>query len=286
MRPPQGFRHHSGKRFTGWIREGFSPPELLLEYPDKIGTLPGAEHLLDCEGRQIHRLPLGWQGGEHSCFTYYFTNGSLGRSFRRSYAFRSLQMSLRLQRHGFSTPDILAACKRRGERLNWTGLLVAAEIQSVWELPSAGRHVFQIHHAIDLSDELAAALGRYLASLHGVGFFHGDLKSRHILVSRQPESPSFHLVDLEKSLYLPRVPASLKVILASRDLVQLFASLPGATDHESKARLILESYLQSTTLNNQHKKRLKKLTSLYGKQGSFRQGRTLLENLIGLLRRD
>jgi len=271
--------------FAGWIREGFLPPQALLDHPEEIGRLPGAQHLLDCEGRQIHRLPLPFQDGTRSCFTYYFTNASFGRGFRRSYAFRTLRMSLRLQKHRFPTLNVLAALKRRGELLNWTGLLVAEEVQSVCELPSAGQHVFQIHPSISLSPELAAALGRYLASLHGAGFYHGDLKSRHTLVSDQKQGYSFHLVDLEKSLYLPYLPSSLGLVLASRDLVQLFASLPGADPRESKADLVLESYLESADLTARQKRALKKLTSLYGKHGSFRQGRTLLENLVDLLRR-
>jgi len=58
MKAPPGFSRHSGPTFVGWIREGFQPPADLLERPEEIGNLPGAEHLLDCRGRQIHRLPL------------------------------------------------------------------------------------------------------------------------------------------------------------------------------------------------------------------------------------
>jgi hypothetical protein len=284
MKAPRGFRHYKGKTFVGWVREGFHPPDQLFESPEENGRLPGAEHLLDCRGRQIYRLPLVLKGTTRSCFTYYFTNASLGRSLRRSYAFRTLRISLLLKERGFSTLEVLAALKRRGEILNWTGLLIATDLQAVCELPSAGRHVFQIHASISLSPDLAASLGRYLASLHNAGFFHGDLKTRHILVSEGVEEWVFHLVDLEKCLYLPRLPSPLTVFAAGRDLVQLFASLPEA-DSNSLGEALLESYLQAIKLNMRQKDRLRRITALYGRRGRFRQGRTLLANVLDLVRR-
>jgi len=284
MKPPPGFNRYTGKIFVGWLREGFQPPDELLERPEQIGHLPDAEHLLDCGGRQIHRLPLFFEGAARSCFAYYFTNASLGRSLRRSYAFRTLKTSLRLKEQSFSTLDVLAAMKRRGEFFNWTGLLIAGDLQSVCELPSAGRHVFQIHAPIALTPELATSLGEYLASLHNSGFFHGDLKSRHILVSKGPGGWVFHLVDLEKCLYLPHLLPAVKVLGASRDLVQLFASLPQA-DLDSTGGILLESYLQALTLSPRLKETLKRITGLYGKRGRFRQGRTLLANVLDLVRR-
>ena len=284
MKAPPGFSRYSGRTFVGWIREGFQPPDELLDCPEEIGRFPGAEHLLDCRGRQIHRLPLAFEGAPRSCFTYYFTNASLGRSLRRSYAFRTLRMSLLLKEHGFSTLDVLAALKRRGQLLNWTGLLIAGDIQSVCELPSTGRHVFRIHGSVDLSGDLAASLGKYLASLHNASFLHGDLKTRHILVSRGAEGWFFHLVDLEKCLYLPHLPSPLRVLVAGRDLVQLFASLPEA-DVESSGGVLLESYLEAIRLSARQKERLRRITALYGKRGRFRQGRTLLANVLDIVKR-
>jgi len=283
MKAPPGFNRYRGSRFVGWIRDGFQPLDDLLDHPEEMGRLPGAEHLLDCRGRQIHRLLLPFDGTPRSCFAYYFTNASLGRSLRRSYAFRTFAMSLRLKEHGFSTLDVLAALKRRGDLLNWTGLLIAVELQSVCELPSAGQHVFQIHASIGLSPELAASLGKYLASLHNAGFFHGDLKTRHILVSTGPEGPVFHLVDLEKCLYLPRLLPPLKVLAASRDLVQLFASLP-RPDVDSSGKLLLDSYLEAVRLSTRRKETLRRITGLYGRRGRFRQGRTLLANVLDLVK--
>ncbi len=284
MKPPPGFSRYTGKTFVGWVREGFDPPGELLDHPEEVGRFPGAEHLLDCRGRQIHRLPLAFDGTPRSCFTYYFTNASLGRSLRRSYAFRTLRMSLLLKERGFSTLEVFAAMKRRGQLLNWTGLLIAGDLQSVCELPSAGRHVFQIHASISLSAELAASLGAYLASLHNAGFLHGDLKTRHILVSKGAEGWVFHLVDLEKCLYLPRLASPLRVLAAGRDLVQLFASLP-ESDLESTGKVLLDSYLDAIRLSVRQKERLRRITALYGKRGRFRQGRTLLTNVLDLLKR-
>ncbi|MFB3905214.1 MAG: lipopolysaccharide kinase InaA family protein [Acidobacteriota bacterium] len=284
MKAPPGFTPYTGRTFVGWIHDGFQPPDELLDRPEEMSRLPGAEHLLDCRGRQIYRLPLIFEGVPRSCFAYYFTNASLGRSLRRSYAFRTLRTSLRLKKHGFSTLDVFAALKRRGELLNWTGLLIAGDLQSVHELPSAGRHVFQIHATISLSAELAASLGRFLATLHDTGFFHGDLKTRHILLTQGPDGCTFHLVDLEKCLYLPRLVSPLKVLAASRDLVQLFASLPEA-EMECAGEVLLSSYMDAVRFSPRQKERLRQITGLYGKRGRFRQGRTLLANVLDLVKR-
>ena len=281
------YRRHEGHGFRGWVRDDFAPPPEILDNPEIIGRLPGAEHLLDCEGRQIHRAPLPLGGQTVSCFTYYFTNGSWPRSLRRSYAFRTLRVSEKLRAAGLPTLEVLAALKRRGEILNWNGLLVAREIQNVLELPSRGTHVFRIHPTAPLCGAVAEALGAHLAGFHAQGFFHGDLKTRHILVQARPDTPqrpeAFHLVDLEKTVCLPRAPQFVRLVLGSRDLVQLMASLPLDEAAGFRAHL-LESYLERAPLSTGNKARMRRILGLYGETGAFRQGSTLAANLWRLAR--
>jgi hypothetical protein len=281
------FRRFSGRRFRGWVRNDFEPPLSLLDYPERLDEFVEVDKLLDCAGRQISRAMLAVAGRPESCFIYHFTNTSWSRGLRRSYAFRSLRLSRKLRNSGIGTLEVLAALKRRGEFLNWQSILVAREIAPVCELPAADNHLFQIHPSAPLSPLITHELARELAFFHGQGFFHGDLKSRHILVNRDNGSrPRFYFVDLEKTLYLPRLPRSLRAVLESRDLVQLFASLP--RDNGKRRHLqeeLLEAYLEAACHPPRLRRIFRRILELYGPDGGFSQGETLWTNICKSLRR-
>ncbi len=274
------FQPYVGKRFKGWIHKDFQPPVELLEYPEKVCEFPGAERLLDCRGRQIFRLPLLVRGQFQSCFTYYFRNASLSRSLRRNYAFQNLRMSRKLHRNGLGTITVVAALKQRGEWLNWHSFSVAPEIPSVCEIPSTGNHIFQVHPVIDFSPQIAVDLARELVSFHTKGFFHGDLKTRHILVDiRQNPHTRFYFVDLEKCQHFPHLKGYLRDILAARDLVQLFASLPETSKVANFKGVLLDHYLGASELSLSRQERLRRIIDLYRPGGVLRQGQTLFSSL-------
>ncbi|MGH9339353.1 MAG: lipopolysaccharide kinase InaA family protein [Acidobacteriota bacterium] len=265
-----------GKLFHGWIHPEFSPPFELLEDPELAKDAEGAQCLLESEGRRIVRLPLRVNGSIESCFAYYFKNSSFSRSLRQNYAFRSLRLSSKLIQRGIGSFEILAALKRRDEWLNWHSFVVAREIKAVYEMPSAENHAFNTHPVIEFSPAVASALASELAEFHREGFFHGDLKTRHILVyPRQNPGLEFYFVDLEKCHYLPRIPAVFKDILIVRDLVQLFASLPA--DYSHVRDQFMHEYLRALKLPPRRQRRLGKLLNLYGPEGPLKQGQTLLE---------
>ena len=125
---------------------------------------------------------------------------------------------------------------------------------------------------------------RELAGFHSKGFFHGDLKTRHVLVQhRSNRGPRFFFVDLEKCISVPYFPGFLRDILAARDLIQLFASLPrespGFAQGES-SKLLLRRYLEAAPISGRRRKRLRSIVKLYSSQGEFQQGRTLLSNVL------
>ncbi|MEE2840594.1 MAG: lipopolysaccharide kinase InaA family protein [Acidobacteriota bacterium] len=274
------YQRHLGTHYQGWIHPEFSPPEQLLETPEKAGELPGAEPVLDCRGRQIFRTPLKFQDGPHSCFTYYFKNSSVSRSLRSCYAFQSLKISEKLRAEDFGTLEVVAAVKKKGEWLNWHSLVVAREIESVHEIASEGHHIYQVHPAEELSPKLAGQLARELVRFHTRGFFHGDLKTRHILV-RTDSTARFFFVDLEKCRYLPRLPRLLRDVLAARDLIQLLTSLPGAfTASNHLVRDFLECYLEAAGLPLDPPPRIVKMVNLYSQEGPLSQGQTVLSGLV------
>ncbi len=279
------FTKYSGHAYEGYLRADFAPPELILNHPEQIGQLERAEHLLDCVGRQIHRVPMRVGNDIQSCFAYYFTNRSITRAFRRCYALRTLRHAELLREMGFPTLEVVAALKKKNEVLNWTSILVALEIQSVFEIPSRGDHVFQIHDFLEVSTDWPVALGRHIARFHNVGFVHGDLKTRHILADLSPGGFRFHLVDLEKCRFLPRCPAAIRTILVARDLIQLLASLrePRAGGTEI-GDLIFDSYLRDLQYGAVFARRVQKLVHLYRGETGFKQGKTVVENLWDIVK--
>ena len=276
------YRRRSGRRYYGWVHPEFHPPPELLEHPEQAGRLPGAELLLDCRGRQIFRISLDFQEGPQPCFTYYFKNSSFGRSLRSCYAFHSLRISQKLRTLGFGSLEIVAAVKKKREWLNWHSFIVAREIKAVREIASQGSHLFQIHPFVEFSPELASALARELAEFHRQGFFHGDLKTRHVLVPTDSKSTvRFYFVDLEKCQHLPHLPRLLKDILAARDLIQLLTSLPGSfTSSDGRDDHFLKHYLKASRHTSSPPPRLLKIVNLYRLEGPLCQGQTVVSSLL------
>jgi hypothetical protein len=204
-----------------------------------------------------------------------------------------LQIALRIKESGFNTLEVLAALKPKNEKLNWHSLLIASEIEAVGELPSAGNHVSQVHEFIDFDTRMASSLAGELSRFHDRKLIHGDLKTRHILASNGNSSShasngirKFHLVDLEKSRYFPRIPGALLDVLAARDLVQLFASLPmNSNGHNlvSTKDQFLTEYFSKRNLSGFRAGLIRRILDLYSPEGGLRQGETILENLLGKL---
>ncbi|MBI4445893.1 MAG: hypothetical protein HY645_08275 [Acidobacteria bacterium] len=271
-------RQYSGSRYYGWVHADFAPPSEVLEFPEKVSQMPGAECVLDCEGREISRISLLLDGQLTPCFVYFFKNNSWNRAFRRSYAFRTRQAANKLTQSQIGTLQILAALKKRGELLNWHSTIIAKEISGVQELEAAGTHIFHIHPISLFSETLALALAGELCKFHQNGFYHGDLKTRHILVSADGiPNPKFYFVDLEKCLHIPNCPPLIRDLLSARDLIQLFASLSSAGAELKK--IFLDRYFELLQPGERRERRIRRFLSWYEPQGSLSQGKTLLSSL-------
>ena len=290
-----GLQRYSNNTVHGWVDAGVKLPQNLIEDWNTTPAIPGSQLVLDCRGRQIYRAELERSGVPHPCFIYLFRNQSFSRSLRKTHAFHILQVSERIKQSGFNTLEVLAALKPKNETLNWHSLLIASEIESVSELPSAGNHVSQVHEFIEFDTEVASSLAGELSKFHERKLIHGDLKTRHILASKENSSNhsrngarKFHLVDLEKSRHLPHIPSALLDVLAARDLVQLFASLPvNSNGHNlvpAKAQFLSE-YFSKRGLSGFRANLIRRILDLYSPDGGLRQGQTILENILGKITR-
>ncbi len=272
-------------KYKGWIHGGLEWNPLDTEDDECRQMLSEkGEVLLHCQGRDIYRLNLQLEGNPVSCFLYIFRNSSLSRALRMPYAWKVLRISNKLRKSRLQTIEVLAAVRPKHELLNWNSVLIAKEILNVYELPATGNHVYQVHPSIPFSGQTAEATAYELARFHDSGFFHGDLKSRHILISRgsDMETPRVCFVDLEKTRHHRSLPSLLLDIMAARDLVQLLSSLPGGEESpegDKEKSSFLNLYLDHRNLGEKRSKRIRKAVSLYLGSDALRQGETLLKGL-------
>jgi hypothetical protein len=289
-----GFQWFVRDKFCGWVSQDLTLPDGLTTEASSVSSLEGAETLLDCKLRNIYRAPLRRGDQALSCFFYFFRHNSLRQALGSGPPFHVLKMSEILREQGFASLEVLAALRPNRQILKWNSLLIASEIHSVSELPSAGTHVYQIHKWIEFDQGIATELARELARFHDCSFFHGDLKSRHILTrtnstaSSGEDTTRFVLVDLEKTQRLPHLPSPARDILAARDLIQLLCSLPAGTelDEVQQARdRLLDEYLTRRSISSRRARFIGRILEMYGPAGFLVQGKTVLGGLTSHLRR-
>jgi hypothetical protein len=282
----QKFSNHY---FQGWVDTRLSGISGILGNLNSIENQPETEVILDCRGRKIYRLPLVYDGVLNPCYIYLFNNDSLSRAFRSNYALHSMKIARKLSRNNFNTIEVLAALKPRRQILNWKGLLIAKEIMQVRELPSEGLHFYQVHSQTEFDPLIRKLLAAELARLHDSDFFHGDLKTRHIL-SRENgnRAPSIYFVDLEKSAHLKFLPGFLRDIWTTRDLIQLFASLALKGDKSLRHRIqqqFLEEYFSTRNLSMLRRRMIKRMLDFYQVGQDSEQGKTLAKLILDRLKK-
>lgn len=273
---PLGLINYRGRDYKGWIHEDLTLDESLLEEPSLVSQNLGAEILVDGAGRQVFRFELPGSRGEMA-FGFFSCPMSRWSWLHKPYSDRVLGATGALTEAGFPCMQILAAVRPRRTFPRKGSLVIAREIPRVRQLPAFGNHYLDIHAEADLEVETAVSLGKHIASLHNASIFHGDLKSRHILLDS--DSATFFLVDLEKCRSLPKWPRFVQDILAARDLIQLFHSLPGDGSLSRQRRKLLDAYHETLAVSIRSRNRIGWFLSLYGDRGGFEQGLTLLENL-------
>jgi tRNA A-37 threonylcarbamoyl transferase component Bud32 len=193
---------------------GLTTPEAFLRWPGVIYTGHPDRHVrhvtlntadgslsafLKCElrVRWRDRFVNSWQGF-----------GPVSKALREWHTLRQVR------ERGFGCPEALAA----GE---WAGqaFLLVCQVEGVEDL----RAYLAAHPALQERTELACALGRELARLHGAGISHGDLYSKHVLVKppTATKETAFVLLDWQRSCRAESLAWSAR----RRDLATLLATL-------------------------------------------------------------
>ena len=274
------YQRYSGKRCRGWVHRDLNPHPEFLDRPETVAAWPGAEKVIDRVSRQIYRMRLLMGGEEISAYSYYLADTSFPRVLRSTYAFRVLRQSHRLLANGIGTFQVLASVKKRRVVLNRKSFVLVREIPSVTEIASRTDHSSDIHDHTELTADLSAALGKAVAHLHNQSFVHGDLKTRHVLLG-EDSPPEIFFVDLEKCWSIRPFPSLVQDVLCARDLIQLFTSMPDNEFYRTRVpHQVLDSYWRSRELDGKRSERILSYLQMYGPEGRFRQGKTLLENVL------
>ena len=274
------YQRYSGKHCRGWVHRDLNPHPEFLDHPEEVAAWPGAEKVIDRVSRQIYRMRLLVGGEEIPAYSYYLADTSFPRLLRSTYAFRVLRQSHRLLASGIGTFQVLASVKRKGVILNRKSFVLVREIPCVTEIASHTDHSSDIHDHTELTSDLAAALGKAVAHLHNQSFVHGDLKTRHVLLGEE-SPPEIFFVDLEKCWSIRSLPQRVQDILCARDLIQLFTSMPDNDFYRTRVpSQVLDSYWRSRKLTDKRSERILGYLQMYGPSGRFRQGKTLLENVL------
>jgi hypothetical protein len=88
-------------------------------------------------------------------------------------------------------------------------------------------------------------------------------------------------VDLEKCWAARSFPHLVQDVLCSRDLIQLFTSMPDTDFYRNHVSpQILDSYWKARRLPEKRSHRITRYLKLYGPEGDFHQGKTLLDNVM------
>lgn len=273
------------KDWIGWIDAGFDSPSLrkILEQPEALQQQPGRQAILECAARRIHRFSLP-EFPQVQLLGQYFQNPSLFRLWRPAAAPKLMRISRQLRKRDLLVPSVVASIRPRGSWWNRRSFAVMAELPFVYELTAGRGHQLPIHPLFPKPlEKLAAPLAATIARWHDGGIAHGDLKSRHVLVqSRDLENFDIYLADLERTMRLRAFPRPVREAYFLRDLVQLMGSL-GIHATTSFRELFLEHYFRERKLSASLQRRFRRFLDLY-RQGRLQQGRTLLEQLLGLRR--
>jgi len=165
-----------------------------------------------------------------------------------------MRLSRILSQQGVLIPQVLAALRPKRQLINKQSIIVTAELPPVQQLPAAEMHGLEFHRKIPFSPTLAIRIGEEIAQLHASGFFHGDMKSRHVLVGAENQ---LFFVDLEKSSHHPNCPRLVQDALSARDLIQLQASLPPDKETQKTYSALLDSYWSTRSLGPKRKQRIR-----------------------------
>ena len=155
--PPTEFRDELAGRIAdadAMIRDG-NRAKTSVESSASIATLSG--------GRKVFVKRNGNRG-------FYFT---VKYSFVPARVFRAAMAAVRVHESGIDTPRVLAVGEKRRFRVLLGGYLITDAVEDAQDLMAL------TEHSPDAPGEMPAILddtARVVATLHGHGFYHGDLK--------------------------------------------------------------------------------------------------------------
>jgi hypothetical protein len=262
-----------GKIFRGAVTARLAARlTFLLDDPEAADGISGSRRVLSGPFRTIWEISIGGD----TFFVHLF------RHQRREILDRIVRMQTLLRRMQIGTFDVCAVGRETGHS-GHREFFIARKIDNAVSLPAGLGHRYEVvPEAPDLPDKLSVSLAQFISGFHLKRIIHGDLKSRHILLQQGAGMPRFFLVDLEKARRLRYLPERLVDVFRVRDLIQLSASCGQIITRSQKTRF-LRNYLRRLSIPAERRRTFYFVLRLYSIH-DFRQGRTLLENILGAIR--
>ncbi|HEY3131781.1 MAG TPA: lipopolysaccharide kinase InaA family protein [Acidobacteriota bacterium] len=270
----------------------------VLDDPERTEAVPGSRRVLNAKLRTIWEVPLP----DGSAYFVHLFRDQRRRVVARISKIHELMRALQI-----ATFDIVAlghesAGKSRSE------FFIARKIPDAVSIPAGLGHRYEVvPEAHEVPEKLENSLASFISDFHRKRIIHGDLKSRHILIQNcaylrtgaaradthgpgensdhkfsRSLDPKFYLVDLEKTRRLWFLPEGLVDLLRVRDLIQLSASCSQLITNQQKIRF-LRTYLRQLAVNARRRRIFYFVIRLYSDH-DFRQGQTLLQNLVAAMR--
>ena len=292
-------RPYRTNRFQGTIYSDL-PSSLagVLDDPEQTEAVPGSRRVLNAKLRTIWEVPMP----DGSAYFVHLFRDQRRRVVARISKIHKLMRALQI-----ATFDIVAFGHESAGRSRLE-FFIARKIPDAVSIPAGLGHRYEVvPEAHEVPEKLANSLASFISDFHRKRIIHGDLKSRHILIqnrsrlqmnaamaasngpeksshpwiSRSPD-PRFYLVDLEKTRRFWFLPEVFVDLLRVRDLIQLSASCSQLITNQQKIRF-LRTYLRQLAVNARRRRTFYFVIRLYS-DCDFRQGRTLLQNLVATMR--
>lgn len=191
---------------------------ILKDAPETAET--GWEKVRSSAYAHVYRQTVEAEGQAVTVYVkeYLWRSGfdCLKHLFRPSRAMRSFSAGLMLAANGLRSPDIIAVFEKRRGPVCLRNILITREMTDARALYTFFENNGNFQNVHDRR-EMITALGRTVGRMHGLGIFHGDLRSGNVFVVKERSGWRFYLIDNERTVQFRHLPFRRRI----KNLVQL-----------------------------------------------------------------
>ena len=171
--------------------------------------------LLSSKFTRVFKFDVYFKGKIYNLILKQYLNRSLldvlKNLLRPCRAQRAFKAGRMLKRHGFSTPDVVAAGKKTFAGITTRNFLVTREVKDSVSLSE------MLNKNTPEKRELIRQFGEIVGKMHAGDIFHGDLRLGNVLVKTDSNQFVFTFLDNERTKKFKKLPKRLRL----KNLVQI-----------------------------------------------------------------